>query len=50
MKNFWLREFNEKKLTAEEKKQFDDAKDKALMVWIDNQAWESSANGTSARR
>ena len=31
-------EFNEKKLTAEEKKQFDDAKDKALMVWIDNQA------------
>ena len=35
-------EFNEKKLTAEEKKQFDDAKDKALMVWIDNQAWKAA--------
>ena len=35
-------EFNEKKLTPEEKKQFDQAKDKALMVWIDNEAWKAS--------
>ena len=35
-------EFKEKKLTVEEKKQFDDAKDKALMVWIDNQAWKAA--------
>ena len=35
-------EFNEKKLTADEKKQFDAAKDKALMVWIDNQAWKAA--------
>ena len=38
-------EFNEKMLTPEEKKQFDEAKDKALMVWIDNQAWNT--NGAS---
>ena len=35
-------EFNEKKLTVEERKQFDEAKDKALMVWIDNQAWKAA--------
>lgn len=35
-------EFNEKRLTPEEKKQFDEAKDKALMVWIDNQAWKAA--------
>ena len=36
-------EFNEKMLTPEEKKQFDEAKDKALMVWIDNQAWKAAS-------
>ncbi len=35
-------EFNEKKLTVEERKQFDQAKDKALMVWIDNEAWKAA--------
>ena len=35
-------EFNEKRLTLEEKKQFDEAKDRALMVWIDNQAWKAA--------
>ena len=31
--------FNEKLLSPEEKRQFDDAKDQALQVWFDNQAW-----------
>ena len=33
--------FNEKKLNAEERKAFDAAKDAALMVWIENQAWKA---------
>ena len=32
-------EFNEKKLSLEEKAQFDEAKDQALRVWIENDAW-----------
>ena len=31
--------FSESRLTPEEKKQFDVAKDDALRVWIDNEAW-----------
>ena len=34
-------EFNEKFLTVDERKQFDEAKDKALMVWIENAAWKA---------
>ena len=34
-------EFNEKLLSPEEKKMFDEAKDKALMVWIENAAWKA---------
>ena len=33
--------FSEKNLTAEEKKAFDEAKDAALMVWIENAAWRA---------
>ena len=34
-------EFNEKRLTAEEKKEFDEAKDQALRVWLENDAWKA---------
>ena len=40
--------FNEKKLSAEEKKEFDLAKDKALQVWLDNAAWKA-VNESEAR-
>ena len=33
--------FKESKLTPDEKKQFDTAKDAALMVWIENAAWKA---------
>ena len=33
--------FNEKKLSAEDRKAFDAAKDAALMVWIENKAWKA---------
>lgn len=33
--------FNEKKLSAEERKEFDLAEDKALQVWFDNAAWKA---------
>jgi hypothetical protein len=32
-------EFNEKRLSLEERAQFDEAKDQALRVWIENEAW-----------
>ena len=32
-------EFNEKRLSLEERAQFDEAKDQALRVWIENDAW-----------
>lgn len=38
---FLAEEFNEKMLTKEEKAMFDEAKDKALLVWIDNCAWRA---------
>ena len=34
-------EFNEKRPTAEEKKEFDEAKDQALRVWLENDAWKA---------
>ena len=37
--------FNEKYLTPEEKKAFDEAKDAALMVWIENAAWKAVPEG-----
>lgn len=33
--------FSEKHLNASEKKAFDEAKDAALMVWIENSAWRA---------
>ena len=33
--------FNEAKLTDKEKKEFSDAKDKALRVWLENKAWKA---------
>eukprot|EP00913_Durusdinium_trenchii_P017657 g16596.t1 len=33
--------FNEKKLTPEQRKEFDNAKDAALQVWIENAAWKA---------
>ena len=33
--------FDEKRLSIEERKMFDEAKDKALMVWIENAAWRA---------
>ena len=38
---FLAEEFDERHLTAEEKKLFDAAKNKALMVWIENSAWKA---------
>ena len=38
---FLAEEFDEKRFTKEEKAMFDEAKDKALMVWIDNNAWRA---------
>ena len=38
---FLAEEFNEKLLAKEEKALFDEAKDKALLVWIDNNAWRA---------
>ena len=34
-------EFDEKRLTEEQRRMFDEAKDKALMVWIENSAWKA---------
>ena len=38
---FLAEEFDERRLSKEEKAMFDEAKDKALMVWIDNSAWRA---------
>ena len=37
---FLAEEFNERSLTPEQRKEFDQAKDEALKVWIDNKAWK----------